>query len=91
LYGKPVVPIKDEIRKKIIGEEEVYEGRPADLLDPELDKYRNEIKQYIEQEEDVLSYALFPQVAMNFFKQRMASRYKIETDLLDEEYKTHPV
>ena len=91
LYGKPAVPIKDEIKKIIIGEEKIYEGRPADLLEPELDKYRNEIKQYIEQEEDVLSYALFPQVAMNFFKQRMASKYKIETDLLNEEDKTYPV
>lgn len=91
LYGRPVVPIKDEIKKLIIGEEEVYEGRPADLLEPELNKYRNEIKQYIEQEEDVLSYALFPQVAMNFFKQRMAAKYKIETDLLNEEEKTYPV
>ncbi|HOK63199.1 MAG TPA: oxaloacetate decarboxylase subunit alpha [Soehngenia sp.] len=91
LYGKPAVPIKDDIKKIIIGEEEVFEGRPADLLEPELNKYRNEIKQYIEQEEDVLSYALFPQVAMNFFKQRLASKYKIETDLLNEEDKTHPV
>jgi oxaloacetate decarboxylase alpha subunit len=91
LYGRPVVPIKDEIKKLIISAEEVYEGRPADLLEPALNKYRNEIKQYIEQEEDVLSYALFPQVAINFFKQRMASKYRIETDLLNEEEKTYPV
>lgn len=91
LYGKPTVPISDEIRKKIIGDEEVFEGRPADLLEPQLENYRNEIKEYIEQEEDVLSYALFPQVAIPFFKQRLAAKYKIETDLLNQEDQTHPV
>lgn len=91
LYGKPAGPISDEIRKKIIGDEEVFEGRPADLLEPQLEKYRSEIKEYIEQDEDVLSYALFPQVAIPFFKQRMAEKYKIETDLLNQEERTHPV
>ena len=91
LYGKPTQPISDEIRKKIIGDEEVFTGRPADLMEPQLDEFRNEIKQYIEQEEDVLSYALFPEVAMKFFKQRQADKYKIDTDLLDEENRTYPV
>ena len=89
--SKPAAPISEEIRKKIIGDEEVFEGRPADLLEPQLEKYRSEIKEYIEQEEDILSYALFPQVAVPFFKQRMAEKYKIETDLLNQEEKTHPV
>lgn len=91
LYGKSTLPISEEIRKKIIGEEDVFRGRPADLMEPQLDQFRNEIKQYIEQEEDVLSYALFPQVALEFFKQRQADRYKIDANLLDEEYKTYPV
>ncbi len=67
LYGKPTVPIKEDIKQKIIGDEEVYTGRPADLLEPELDKLKDEIKEYMEQEEDVLTYALFPQVAIEFF------------------------
>ncbi len=91
LYGRPPKPISDEIRKKIIGDDEVFEGRPADMLEPQLDNYRKEISEYIEQDEDVLSYALFPQVAIPFFKQRMAAKYKIETDLLDQENQTHPV
>lgn len=91
LYGKPTVPIKEEIKKKIIGDEEVYTGRPADLLEPELDKLKNEIKEYIEQEEDVLTYALFPQVAMDFFKYRQAKKYKIDNNLLDDEFKTYPI
>ncbi len=91
LYGKPTVPISDEIKEKIIGNEEVFHGRPADLLEPQLDKYRDEIKEYMEQEEDVLSYALFPQIAMEFFKQRQAKLYNIDSNFLDVENRVHPV
>ncbi|WMM26494.1 oxaloacetate decarboxylase subunit alpha [Tissierella sp. MB52-C2] len=91
LYGKPTLPISEEIRKKIIGDEEVFTGRPADLMEPQLKEFRDEIKQYIEQEEDILTYALFPQIAIEFFKQRQAAKYKIENDLLNQEYQTHPV
>ncbi|WP_434223138.1 oxaloacetate decarboxylase subunit alpha [Sporanaerobacter acetigenes] len=91
LYGKPTVPINEEIKKKIIGDEEVFTGRPADLLEPELDDLREDIKEYMEQEEDVLSYALFPQVAIDYFKYRQAEKYKIDTNLLNQEYKTYPV
>lgn len=91
LYGKPTVPINEEIKKKIIGDEKVFTGRPADLLEPELDGLREDIKEYMEQEEDVLSYALFPQVAIDYFKYRQAEKYKIDTNLLNQEYKTYPV
>ncbi len=91
LYGKPTVPIKDEIKQKIIGDEEVYTGRPADLMEPELDKLRDEIKEYIEQDEDVLTYALFPQVSIDYFKYRQAEKYKIDNNLLNEEFKTYPI
>ena len=91
LYGKPAVPIKEEIKKKIIGNEEVITCRPADLLEPELDKLKEEIKEYIEQDEDVLTYAMFPQVAMDFFKYRQTIKYNIDYNLLNEEYKVYPV
>ncbi|KXG74716.1 oxaloacetate decarboxylase subunit alpha [Thermotalea metallivorans] len=91
MYGKPTVPINEEIIKKIIGDEEVITCRPADLIEPQLESLRNEIKEYLEQEEDVLSYALFPQVALNFFQQRQAEKYKIEGSLVDKVQKTHPV
>jgi oxaloacetate decarboxylase alpha subunit len=91
LYGKPTIPIKDEIIKKIIDNEEIYTGRPADLLKPELDNYREEIKEYIEQEEDVLSYALFPQVAIKYFKYRQAQKYNIDSNLLNKDENTYPV
>lgn len=91
LYGRPTVAISEEIIKKIIGDEEVYTGRPADLMEPQLDKFREEIKEYIEQDEDVLSYALFPQIALAFFKQRKAEKYKIDDELLDQKNKVYPV
>ncbi|TJX15353.1 oxaloacetate decarboxylase subunit alpha [Tissierella creatinini] len=91
LYGKPAVKISDEIKLKIIGDEEVFSGRPADLLSPQLNNSREEIKEYLEQEEDVLSYSLFPQVAIEFFKQRQAKKYRISSELLDDEFQTHPI
>jgi len=91
LYGKPTVPIKEEIKKKIIGDEEVITCRPADLLEPEIENIKNEIKEFIEQDEDVLTYAMFPQVALEFFKYRQINRYKIDYNLLNEEYKVYPV
>ncbi|MBS4539952.1 oxaloacetate decarboxylase subunit alpha [Clostridium sp. D2Q-11] len=91
LYGKPTIEIKEDIKKKIIGDEKIYTGRPADLLEPQLENYKDEIKEYIEQEEDVLSYALFPQVALKYFQYRQAEKYSIDNDLLNKEDKTYPV
>lgn len=90
-YGKTPVPIKDEIVKKIIGDEKRITCRPADLLEPELDSMRNKMKEYLEQDEDVLSYALFDQVAVKFFEQRRAAKYKIDKDMVNMEEMTHPV
>jgi oxaloacetate decarboxylase alpha subunit len=70
LYGRSPAPISDEIRKKIIGDEEVFTGRPADQLEPQMESARQEIKEYARQEQDILSYVLFPQVAMSFFEKR---------------------
>ena len=73
-YGRLPGAVNEEVRKLAIGDEEVITCRPADLLKPELDKYREEIKDVMEQEEDVLSYALFPQVALKFFEARKAAK-----------------
>ena len=73
-YGALPAPVNEEVRKKAIGDEEIITCRPADLLEPELEKYREEIKDHREKEEDVLSYALFPQVAMKFFEAREAAK-----------------
>ncbi len=72
-YGRLPGEVNEEVRRKAIGDAEVITCRPADLLEPELDKYREEIKDRIRQEEDVLSYALFPQVATKFFDARDAA------------------
>jgi len=91
LYGKPTIPIKQEIIEKIVGKSKIITCRPADLIPPQMDKLKNEMKEYLEQEEDILSYALFPQVAMPYFKNRWAKKHKIETTLYNEEEMTHPV
>lgn len=70
LYGRPAAPISDEIKKLIIGDEEVITIRPADLLGDGYEKFRQEIGYLAESEQDVLSYALFPQVAKDFFEKR---------------------
>ena len=90
-YGRTPVPITDEFRKKIIGDEKPITCRPADLIKPELDELKKKCSQWIEQDEDVLSYALFEQVATKFFEFRQAGKYKIDADLADRENMTHPV
>ena len=69
-YGRLPGEVNEEVRKKCIGDTPVITCRPADRLEPEYDKIKEEAKEWAIQEEDVLSYALFPQVATNFFKKR---------------------
>lgn len=69
-YGKTPAPIPEEIKRKILGVEEPITCRPADLIESELERLRNKIKAYIEQDEDVLSYAMLPVAAEKFFKGR---------------------
>ena len=73
-YGQPPAPIDEEVKRLIIGDEEPITCRPADLLEPVLDKIPEEVKSYIESEEDMLTYALFPAVALEFFKKRKARK-----------------
>lgn len=90
-YGTTPVEIAPEMVEKIIGKEERITCRPADKLKPEMDKLRKECAEWTEQEEDVLSYALFGQVAVKYFEHRRAGKYKIDSDLVNMEEKTHPV
>lgn len=69
-YGRLPGEVNEEVRKKAIGDEEVITCRPADLIAPELEKYREETKGIAKCDEDVLSYALFPKVAPEFFAKR---------------------
>lgn len=90
-YGK--LPAKPDaaVLKKIVGDEKIITNRPADDIPDELDKFKNEISEYIEQEEDVLTYALFNQVALNFFKYRKAQKYGADTVIYNDKDKVYPV
>ncbi|MDE5562150.1 MAG: oxaloacetate decarboxylase subunit alpha [Clostridiales bacterium] len=90
-YGKlPVEPSK-EIIKKIIGDAPRITCRPADNIKPELDAYKKEIEEYAIQEEDVLTYALFPQLAIPFFKKREAKLHGIDKAIYDKDNKVQPI
>ena len=90
-YGRTPVPIDPEFRKKIIGDDTPIDCRPADLLEPELDKLKKECAEWTEQEEDVLSYARFGQVAVKFFENRRNAKFGIDGAHSDSEKQIHPV
>ncbi|MFI3128997.1 MAG: oxaloacetate decarboxylase subunit alpha [Bacillota bacterium] len=91
-YGKLPADPDPAIVKKALGDEKRITCRPADLLKPEYENYKKELIElgYYEQEEDVLSYALFPQVAINFFKTRKTAKYGVDPSY-DVENGVHPV
>jgi pyruvate carboxylase subunit B len=94
LYGRPPAPIKEEVLRKVLGDEEpIYHIRPADLLEPELERIREEaIKAGAKSEEDVLSYALFPLVAKEFFEWRKKGEpYVPELEEKEEKRENIPV
>lgn len=90
-YGKTPCEIDPDFRTRIVGDEEIIDCRPADLLKPELDKFKSEISEYYEQEEDVLSYAQFDQVAIKFFQKRRDKKYGLDGKHDDIITKVHPV
>ena len=92
-YGATTIPIKDEFAEKILGDEakDRITCRPADNIEPELENAKKEFAEYIEQPEDILTGAMFPGPAVEFFKYRQAQKYGIDSTLLDAEDQTHPV
>ncbi len=90
-YGTTPVPVDPEFQKKIIGDEKPITCRPADLLEPELETLRKECAEWVEQEEDVLSYAQFPKVAKDFFEKRRNEKYGIDGKHADAAANVHPV
>lgn len=91
MYGRTTLPIKEEIVKKILGDEEQVTCRPADLIAPELEQAKKDCAEFIQQPEDVLTQAFFPKVAQDFFKRRIEKQYKLDLNLLDEENSVYPV
>ncbi len=90
-YGKLPIEPDAKIVKKIIGDTPRITCRPADNIAPELDKYKKEIEEYAIQEEDVLTYALFPQLAIPFFKKREAKLHGVDKEIYDAESKVQPI
>lgn len=90
-YGRTPVTIDPAFRKKIIGDEKPIDCRPADLLEPEMDKLRKECAEWVTQDEDVLSYAQFGQVAVKFFERRRNQQYGIDGVHGDAAKQIHPV
>ena len=90
-FGQTVKPFNKEVQKKIIGDATPITCRPADLLEPQLPKFEKEVAQWKQQDEDVLSYALFPAVAKEFFELREAKQTKVDQTKADKENKVYPV
>lgn len=90
-FGKTPGGISENIAQLILGEEKPISGRPADLIVNELAKAKSEINGYYEQEEDILTYLMLSQPAIEYFKFRQAAKYKIDGSLVDFEDRVHPV
>ena len=90
-YGATVKPFNPEVQKKVVGDGEVITHRPADDIAPQLKKLEAEIAEWKQQDEDVLTYALFPQVAIDFFKYRQAQQTRIDPTEADEANGAYPV
>ena len=90
-FGQTVKPFNPEVQKKIIGDETPITCRPADLIPPQLPQFEKECARWKQQDEDVLSYALFPKVAEEFFKYREAQQTKVDAAVADTASKAYPV
>ncbi|WP_297129214.1 oxaloacetate decarboxylase subunit alpha [uncultured Eubacterium sp.] len=90
-YGATPCKIDPEFQKKIVGDDEIITCRPADLLNDTIEQFKSEISEYYEQEEDVLSYAQFGQVAVKFFEKRRDRKYGLDGKHDNIETKVHPV
>lgn len=90
-YGKTPVQIDPEFQNMILKGEEPITCRPADLLEPELEKLKQECAEWTEQEEDVLTYAMFPKVAPKFFEKRRDKKYGVDGAHADADAKVHTV
>ena len=90
-YGKLPGEVNEDVRRKCIGDTKVITHRFAGDLPPELDTLREEMREWYQKEEDVLSYAMFPKVAPKFFEYRAAQQLKVDSTMLDKADKTMPV
>jgi oxaloacetate decarboxylase alpha subunit len=90
-YGRPPAPINEEVRKAIIGDEQPITCRPADMLEPELPAAKKLCAAFMEKEEDIISCAIYPQVAPKFLEERMAGKTKVDLELAKQSGGAYPV
>ena len=90
-YGVTVKPFNPDVVAKVIPGEKTMTDRPADHIEPQLEKFKKECAEWVQQPEDVLSYALFPQVAVDFFKYRKAQQEGVDLSKANKEAKAYPV
>lgn len=90
-FGRTVKPMDEEMLKKVLKGEKQMTDRPADHIPSQLEQFKEECKEWTQQPEDVLSYALFPQVAKDFFQYRDAQKSGIALKNADKENKAYPV
>ncbi|MBO6134172.1 MAG: oxaloacetate decarboxylase subunit alpha [Lachnospiraceae bacterium] len=90
-FGQTIKPMNPEVVKKILGDEPQIKGRPADNIKPQLKDFEKEMGFYKKQDEDILSYALFPSVAKEFFEYRMTKDTGVDSTLVDREEGVYPI
>ena len=93
-YGRLPAPVNEEVRRKVIGDQKIITCRPVEDKSygaKHLAEFKKEMGQYLTQEEDVLSYALFPQVAEKFFQARQASQLQLDNSILDRKNNAMPL
>lgn len=90
-FGQTVKPFNKDVQKKCIGDTKPITCRPADLIKPQLKELEKEMERFKQQDEDILTYALFPQVATEFFEYREAQQNKVDKTMADKENKAYPV
>ena len=90
-FGQTIKPMNPEVVKKILGDEPQIKGRPADNIKPQLKDFEKEMGFYKEQDEDILSYALFPTVAKDYFEYRMTKKTGVDSTLVDREDAVYPI
>ncbi|ABZ82999.1 oxaloacetate decarboxylase, alpha subunit [Heliomicrobium modesticaldum Ice1] len=83
-YGQPPAPVNEEVRKKIVGNDEVIHCRPADLIPPGMEEAKKAVASVMQKEQDVVTYAIFPNVALPFLEERLAKQTQVDFKLAKE-------
>ncbi len=90
-FGQTVMQPDPEVKKKIIGDLPCITCRPADLIEPQLSRFQRECAQWKQKDEDVLTYAMFPSVAKEYFTYREAQQTRVDMTVADLKNKAYPV